>query len=58
MDRPEDSNMRLFASILEEATSKSKGDNEMSKEDWKDILPKKSSIVIWLVLLAIYCFVK
>ena len=50
--------MRLFASILEKVTSKSKVNNEMNKEDWKDILPKKSSIVIWLVLLAIYCFVK
>ena len=25
--------------------------------DWKDLLPKKSSIVIWLVLIVIYYFV-
>ena len=25
--------------------------------DWKDLLPKQSSIAVWIIILIIYCFV-
>jgi len=33
-------------------------DSSMNKEDLKELLPKQTSIVIWLILLAIYYFVR
>tara|TARA_B100000959_G_C14571360_1_gene455969 strand:- start:347 stop:460 length:114 start_codon:yes stop_codon:yes gene_type:complete len=30
---------------------------DSSITDWKDLLPQKSSIVVWLTLMAIYGFV-